>query len=69
MLIFARTAIFLTVMSSMACADDLVVYGAGSLREAIGQIASDFGRTRGLTVIWESASSSRSRRAPWIEAG
>jgi ABC-type molybdate transport system substrate-binding protein len=35
--------IVLAMAGSMACADELVVYGAGSLRGAIGQIASQFG--------------------------
>jgi ABC-type molybdate transport system substrate-binding protein len=34
-------------MGSATRADDLVVYGAGSLREAIGQIAQQFGQAHG----------------------
>lgn len=33
----------LAMANTTAQADDLVVYGAGSLREAIGQIAAEFG--------------------------
>lgn len=34
-----------------ARADDLVVYGAGSLRESLGEIVQDFGATHGLRVV------------------
>ena len=47
---FAVAAIGLALMGSVARADDLVVYGAGSLREAIGQIAAEFGHSHGITV-------------------
>jgi ABC-type molybdate transport system substrate-binding protein len=49
MRIFAGAAIVLALMNSNARADDLVVYGAGSLREAVTQIAAEFGRAHGLT--------------------
>jgi molybdate transport system substrate-binding protein len=51
----------------MACADDLVVYGAGSLRAAIGQIASEFGHDHGLTVKTQFGPSGRMRER--IEKG
>ena len=63
----AGAAIALAMTNSMACADDLVVYGAGSLREAIGQIASEFGRDRGLTVKTQFGPSGRMRER--IEKG
>src|SRR5580704_4771124 len=64
---FARAMIVLAMTSSMACAEDLVVYGAGSLREAIGQIASEFGHDHGLTVKTEFGPSGRMRER--IEKG
>jgi molybdate transport system substrate-binding protein len=67
MRLFAGAAMALMVMSSIARADDLVVYGAGSLREAIGQIASEFGRARGLTIRTEFGPSGRMRER--IEKG
>jgi molybdate transport system substrate-binding protein len=67
MRLFAGTAMALMMMSSIARADDLVVYGAGSLREAIGQIASEFGRARGLTIRTEFGPSGRMRER--IEKG
>src|SRR5262249_1087513 len=66
-LTFARAAILLAMTSSMACADDLVVYGAGSLREAIGQIASEFGHDHGITVKTQFGPSGRMRER--IEKG
>jgi ABC-type molybdate transport system substrate-binding protein len=65
--ILAGVAIALAMTSSLARADDLVVYGAGSLREAIGQIASEFGRDRGLTVKTQFGPSGRMRER--IEKG
>jgi ABC-type molybdate transport system substrate-binding protein len=63
----AYAAFVLTMTSSMACAEDLVVYGAGSLREAIGQIASEFGHDHGLTVKTQFGPSGRMRER--IEQG
>jgi molybdate transport system substrate-binding protein len=64
---FARAAVVLAITSSVACAGDLVVYGAGSLREAIGQIASEFGHDHGLTVKTQFGPSGRMRER--IEKG
>ena len=64
---FAVAAIGLALMGSVARADDLVVYGAGSLREAIGQIATEFGRSYGLTVTTQFGPSGRMRER--IEKG
>jgi len=55
------------LMGGTAHAQDLVVYGAGSLREAIGQIAADFGAAHGLTVKTQFGPSGRMRER--IEAG
>ena len=44
-----------------------MVYGAGSLREAIGQIATEFGRSHGLTVNTQFGPSGRMRER--IEKG
>jgi len=51
----------LTMMSASAQADELVVYGAGSLREAIGQIAKEFGQAHGLAVATQFGPSGRMR--------
>ena len=67
MRIFASAAIVLALMNSGARADDLVVYGAGSLREAITQIAMEFGRAHGLTVVTQFGPSGRMRER--IEKG
>lgn len=64
---FAVAAIGLALMGSLARADDLVVYGAGSLREAIGQIATEFGHSHGLTVTTQFGPSGRMRER--IEKG
>jgi molybdate transport system substrate-binding protein len=64
---FARAAIVLAMTGSTACADELVVDGAGSLREAIGQIASQFGHDHGLTVKTQFGPSGRMRER--IEKG
>jgi molybdate transport system substrate-binding protein len=64
---FAVAAFGLALMGSVARADDLVVYGAGSLREAIGQIAAEFGRSHGLTVTTQFGPSGRMRER--IEMG
>ena len=44
-----------------------MLYGAGSLREAMAEIAADFGRAHGVTVKTEFAASGRMRER--IEAG
>lgn len=67
MRLLAGAAVALMMISSAARADDLVVYGAGSLREAIGQIASAFGRAHGLTVKTRFGPSGRMRER--IERG
>jgi molybdate transport system substrate-binding protein len=63
----AVAAIGLTLVSSAVRADDLVVYGAGSLREAIGQIATEFGHSHGVTVTTQFGPSGRMRER--IEKG
>lgn len=63
----AITGLVLTTLSTAAWADDLVVYGAGSLREAIGQIAAEFGQARGLAVTTQFGPSGRMRER--IEKG
>ncbi len=55
------TAAVLTMLGMPARADDLVVYGAGSLREAIGQIAAEFGQAHGLAVATQFGPSGRMR--------
>jgi ABC-type molybdate transport system substrate-binding protein len=67
MRLLAGAVVALMMISSVTRADDLVVYGAGSLREAIGQIASAFGRAQGLTVRTEFGPSGRMRER--IEKG
>jgi ABC-type molybdate transport system substrate-binding protein len=52
-------ALFLAVPAARA--DDLVVYGAGSLRESIGEIAKDFARARGIAVSTQFGPSGRMR--------
>jgi ABC-type molybdate transport system substrate-binding protein len=64
-LLAAAAALMMT--GSVASADDLVVYGAGSLREAVGQIASQFGQARGISVKTEFGPSGRMRER--IEQG
>jgi ABC-type molybdate transport system substrate-binding protein len=51
----------LMAMSASAQADELVVYGAGSLREAIGQIAKEFGDSHGLAIATQFGPSGRMR--------
>jgi molybdate transport system substrate-binding protein len=63
----AGAAIVLMLMNSTARPDDLVVYGAGSLREAITQIAVEFGLAHGLTVVTQFGPSGRMRER--IEKG
>jgi molybdate transport system substrate-binding protein len=57
----AMAVIMATTLSTSARADDLVVYGAGSLRESIGQIAKAFGEARGLAVATQFGPSGRMR--------
>jgi molybdate transport system substrate-binding protein len=59
--------ILMTMTGLQARADDLVVYGAGSLREAIGQIAEGFGKVHGITVTTQFGPSGRMRER--IEKG
>ena len=63
----ALAATVLTMLTTTARADDLVVYGAGSLREAIGQIAAEFGQAHGLAVTTQFGPSGRMRER--IEKG
>jgi ABC-type molybdate transport system substrate-binding protein len=59
--------VLLIVMMRPASAADLVVYGAGSLREAIGQVATEFGQTHGISVQTQFGPSGRMRER--IEKG
>src|SRR5262245_5950006 len=54
-------------MTVPARSDELVLYGAGSLREAMGQIATTFGNTHGMTVTTQFGPSGRMRER--IEKG
>lgn len=63
----AMAAAVLAMLTATARADDLVVYGAGSLREAIGQIAAEFGQAHGITVATQFGLSGRMRER--IEKG
>lgn len=58
---------FVVCAMTPACAADLVVYGAGSLREAIGQIATEFGQAHGISVTTQFGPSGRMRER--IESG
>ena len=58
---FAFAVIMLAILGANARADDLVVYGAGSLRESIGQIAKEFGAAHGLGVTTQFGPSGRMR--------
>ena len=62
-------AIVLLIMaiSAEARADDLVLYGAGSLRETMAQIATSFGQAHGVTVATQFGPSGRMRER--IESG
>ena len=60
-------ACLLVFTMTTARASELVVYGAGSLREAIGQIAVEFGKAHGLTVTTQFGASGRMRER--IEKG
>ena len=52
---------------TQARAEDLVLYGAGSLREAMAEIASTFGTAHGVTVTTQFGPSGRMRER--IEKG
>jgi molybdate transport system substrate-binding protein len=67
MRLLAGVAIVLAMMGTGARADDLVVYGAGSLREAIGQIATEFGQAHGIGIKTQFGPSGRMRER--IEKG
>lgn len=54
-------------MMARARAEDLVLYGAGSLRESMAQIAAVFGQAHGLTVATQFGPSGRMRER--IEKG
>lgn len=60
-------ALCLACLVTEARAADLVVYGAGSLREAVGQIAAEFGQARGIVVTTQFGPSGRMRER--IEKG
>lgn len=68
MRVFAVAAtMFAATFAAGANADELVLYGAGSLREAMGQIATDFGKANGLTVTTQFGNSGTMRER--IEKG
>ena len=65
-----RLAVFILVVLAMttgARASELVLYGAGSLRESIAQIASSFGQAHQVTVSTQFGPSGRMRER--IEKG
>jgi molybdate transport system substrate-binding protein len=64
--LFAGAMLLLASVSPSPAAD-LVVYGAGSLRESIGEIAKSFGSAHDLTVTTHFGPSGRLREQ--IEAG
>ena len=47
--------------SGTARSDELVVYGAGSLREVVSQLAQDFGTAHNITVKAQFGASGRMR--------
>jgi molybdate transport system substrate-binding protein len=57
------TASLLVLLATMTQgrADDLVLYGAGSLREAMAQITASFGQAHGVTVATQFGPSGRMR--------
>ncbi|HEY0207038.1 MAG TPA: substrate-binding domain-containing protein [Acetobacteraceae bacterium] len=57
----ASVMVMMVVVGTAARADNLVVYGAGSLREAIGQIATEFGQAHGIGVRTQFGPSDRMR--------
>jgi molybdate transport system substrate-binding protein len=58
---FIMAAMMLAATCAVAQAADLVLYGAGSLREAMTQIATSFGQAHGLTVATQFGPSGRMR--------
>src|ERR1700742_4142821 len=60
-------ALLLVATVTSARADDLVLYGAGSLREVMAQIATTFGQAHDITVATQFGPSGRMRER--IEAG
>jgi molybdate transport system substrate-binding protein len=60
-------AVLLILSGASARADDLTVYGAGSLRESIGEIATEFGKAHGVVVATQFGPSGRMRER--IEKG
>jgi molybdate transport system substrate-binding protein len=63
----AMAGLLMTMLTTGAHADDLVLYGAGSLREVMAQIANSFGKANGLTVSTQFGPSGRMRER--IEKG
>ncbi len=64
-IMLASTILF--AAQGSAWADDLVLYGAGSLRKSMGEITRTFGAAHGLTVKTDFAYSGKMRER--IEAG
>lgn len=64
---FAIAATLAMGTASARAEDGLVLYGAGSLREAVGEIAATFGKSHALSVRTEFGASGRMRER--IEAG
>jgi molybdate transport system substrate-binding protein len=60
-------AALVVAFGSAVRAEDLVVFGAGSLREAVGEIAGDFGKAHGVMVATQFGPSGRLRER--IESG
>lgn len=60
-------ALLSSLMMTPVRADNLVLYGAGSLREAMSQIAASFGQANGITVTTQFGPSGRMRER--IESG
>ena len=53
--------LLIVAMSSGSRAEDLVLYGAGSLREVMAQIATSFGQAHDVTVATQFGPSGRMR--------
>lgn len=64
---WTAAAAALLLAATAARADELTVYGAGSLRESIGEIAGAFGKAHGLTIKTQFGPSGRMRER--IEKG
>jgi molybdate transport system substrate-binding protein len=60
-------ALMFGLTTKVARADDLVLYGAGSLREVMAEIATSFSRANGVTVATQFGPSGRMRER--IEKG